>query len=295
MHVTYNDIRSVNKLTFLAGYPFNEEDIAEKSQVAIISAYTADELFGAPQLAIQQSIRLDDGSYYRVIGVIKNESVFTPSYARLYLPKSLGELDPYFQTYGYNYIDVNLKMDADFEKISLEIEKVLMEAYGFEDKEEMSFVVQNVKDVVAEISTFMTIFSIGLALIAAISLVVGGVGIMNIMLVSVTERTKEIGLMKALGAQEKDITFQFLVEAIVMTIFGGLIGVFLGLGGSFLIIWLANTFAGNFGNFPQFKYVINQTSIMVSLGVSSLIGLIFGYYPAKKAAKLDPVVALRRD
>lgn len=295
IYISYDDARTVDKLTFLVGYAFSEEDIAEKSQVTIISAYTAQELFGSLDAAIGQSIRLNSGGFYRIVGVIKNESMFTPSYGRLYLPKSLGELDPAFQTYGYSYIDVNLKTGADYEAISSKLEEVLMDAYGFADEEEMVFQVENVKDIVAQVSTFMTVFSIGLALVAAISLVVGGVGIMNIMLVNVTERTKEIGLMKALGAQEKDITFQFLVEAVVMTICGGAIGVLIGISGSFLLIWLVNTFAGNFGNFPQFKFTINQMSIVVSLLVSTIIGLVFGSYPAKKAAKLDPVEALRRD
>lgn len=293
--LSYDDVRTVNKLKFLAGYAFNEEDIIEKSQVTIVSAYLAEKLYGSPTAALGQLLRTSNGNFYRIIGVTKNESMFTPSYGRLYLPKSLGELDPSFQTYGYSYINIDLKTGADFEKVSTELKQALMDAYGFKDDKEMVFQVENVKDIVAEVNNFMTIFSIGLALIAAISLVVGGVGIMNIMLVNVTERTKEIGLMKALGAQDKDIIFQFLVEAVVMTICGGIIGVLLGIGGSFLVIWLANTFAGNFGNFPQFKFVINQTSIIVSLGVSTVIGLVFGSYPAKKAAKLDPVEALRRD
>lgn len=292
---TYDDIRTITKLQFLAGYPFSEEDIAEKSQVTVISEYMATELYGSAQGALGQSLRTDKGNFYRIIGVTKNESMFTPSYGRLYFPKSLGELDASFQVYGYSYIDIDLKTGSDYEKVTTKLKQTLMDAYGFKDEDEMVFQVENVKDIVAEINSFMTIFSIGLALIAAISLVVGGVGIMNIMLVNVTERTKEIGLMKALGAQDKDITFQFLVEAVVMTICGGIIGVLLGIGGSVLIIWLANTFSSNFGNFPQFKIVINQTSIMVSLGVSTIIGLVFGSYPAKKAAKLDPVEALRRD
>ena len=154
---------------------------------------------------------------------------------------------------------------------------------------------KNVKDVIGEISTFMTAFSVGLALIAAISLLVGGVGIMNIMLVNVTERTREIGLMKALGAQEKDITFQFLVEAVVMTICGGALGVILGLGGSYLVVWIANTFIAPLGVIPEFEFVISKMSILVSVAVSIAIGLTFGAYPAKRAAKLDPVEALRHD
>lgn len=295
VYISFDDLRTVNRLTFLAGYPFSEDEIEEKSQVAVISAYTASELFGSPQAALNQSLRLNDGNFYRIIGVSKNETMFTPTHGHLYLPKSLGELTPAFQTYGYNYLDVNLTTGADYEAITNQLEQTLMDSYGFADEEEMAFQVENVKDIIAEISTFMTVFSIGLALVAAISLVVGGVGIMNIMLVNVTERTKEIGLMKALGAQEKDITFQFLVEAVVMTIFGGALGVLLGIGGSYLIIWLTNTFASKLAILPHFKFVINYGSIVISLLVSTIIGLVFGSYPAKKAAKLDPVEALRRD
>ncbi|MDO5561426.1 MAG: ABC transporter permease [bacterium] len=291
----YRGSRDVEKLTFLAGYPFSEDDIAEKSQVTVVDEYTAKEVFGSPEAALGETLRLNNGNLYRIIGVTKNESLFEPSYGRMYLPKSLGELEPLAQTYGYSYIDVNLKVGSDYEAVAEDIEQALMDSYGFTDEDEMVFTVENVKDIIAELSVFFTAFSIGLSLIAAISLLVGGVGIMNIMLVNVTERTKEIGLMKALGAQEKDITFQFLIEAIVLTICGGIIGVAIGVGGSFLIIWLSNTFVAPSGYLPKFNFVVSQQSILVSLTVSMLIGLIFGSYPAKKAARLDPVEALRRD
>ena len=121
----------------------------------------------------------------------------------------------------------------------------------------------------------------------------GGVGIMNIMLVNVTERTKEIGLMKAIGAKERDIILGFLVESVVITIFGGLIGIILGVGVSSIIIKLVNVFGGE--SLPTFPYTIDINAILISLLVSVTIGLLFGIMPAVRAAKLNPVDALRRD
>lgn len=289
----YSGINEVEKLTYLAGYSYDEDDILGQSFVVEVDDYIANELFGSAANALGELLRFNDGNFYRIIGVFQSEDRFKKEYGEVHLPVSLGELSPQFQTFGYDSIGVNTKMGVDYEKVSDEIKTAIMNIYGFEDDEEMSFQIENVREIMAEVSTFMTAFSIGLSLIAAISLLVGGVGIMNIMLVNVTERTKEIGLMKSLGAQEKDITFQFLVEAIVMTVFGGLIGVALGIGFSGLIIFLANTFGQGF--LPKFTFSVDQKSILISLLVSTIIGLIFGAYPAKKAAKLDPVEALRRD
>lgn len=288
----YATLKDINDLELLAGYTFDEEEMTNYGAVAIIDQFIVDKLFSSPAAALQENIHINN-QVFRVIGVVKNESTFASEYGRVYVPLSFCELEPFFQTYGYDYVDISAEIGSDYEAITQEIKNVLMETYGFNNEDEMTFAVENVNEMMAEIGTFMTAFSIGLSLIAAISLLVGGVGIMNIMLVNVTERTKEIGLMKALGAQEKDITFQFLVEAAVMTICGGIIGVIFGLAVSKLIIVLANTFGGDF--LPKFTFVISQTAIVVSLIVSTAIGLIFGAYPAKKAAKLDPVEALRRD
>lgn len=118
--------------------------------------------------------------------------------------------------------------------------------------------------------------------IAAISLVVGGIGIMNIMLVTITERTAEIGLRKALGAKRKTIIYQFLTEAVILTLVGGLIGVFIGLGLSLFLL-----------SYMKLPNTISVESILLSVGVSSAIGLVFGWYPAQKASKLQPIEALR--
>lgn len=288
----YTTLKEANDLEMIAGYTFDEEEMNNYGAVAIIDQFIVDRLFSSPVAALQENIHLN-GKVFRIVGVVENEANFSTTYGRIYVPLSFCELEPFFQTYGYNYLSLGTEIGSDYEEITKEIKSVLMETYGFEDEDELTFTIENVNEIMVQISTFMTAFSLGLSLIAAISLLVGGVGIMNIMLVNVTERTKEIGLMKALGAQEKDITFQFLVEAAVMTICGGFLGVLLGVGVSWLIIFLANTFGGSF--LPKFDFVISQGSIIVSLIVSTAIGLIFGAYPAKKAAKLDPVEALRRD
>jgi putative ABC transport system permease protein len=123
-----------------------------------------------------------------------------------------------------------------------------------------------------------------LAWVAAISLVVGGIGIMNIMLVSVTERTREIGLRQALGARPRDVQLQFLLEAIVLSLLGGLAGILIGVGGS----WL-------FNEFGSMRTVLVTASIPLSFGAAAAVGIFFGYYPATQAAKLDPIVALRHE
>jgi putative ABC transport system permease protein len=129
-----------------------------------------------------------------------------------------------------------------------------------------------------------------LVLIASISLIVGGIGIMNIMLATVTERTREIGIRRALGAKRRDITLQFLVEAVVQTTIGGLIGVAVGLGTTYLIPWLSDNLLDT--HLPTRLHV---PSIFLSLGVSIGVGVLFGWYPAQRAAKLDPIEALRHD
>jgi len=137
------------------------------------------------------------------------------------------------------------------------------------------------------LSTVTNTITAFLSAVASIALLVGGIGIMNIMLVSVTERTREIGLRKAVGAQEKDILWQFLIEAIVLTILGGAIGVALGFVASFIASWLAVQFLD-----PTWKFVFSLGSVIMAFSVSTIIGLIFGIYPARKAAKLSPIDAL---
>jgi putative ABC transport system permease protein len=285
-------VEVVKELEFLAGEPFTSDDEEWKSQVAVVDNYLAKKLFGSPMEAVGETFNTDQGLFFQVVGVSKathSES----DYGTMYAPLSLQELKPSFQVDGYDRIIAHVKVGANYKNVTQALNNYLVDLLGYEDEEEMTVIVGSVNAMMEQVSAFMNTFAIGLSLIAAISLVVGGVGIMNIMLVSVTERTKEIGLMKALGAQDGDIVFQFLVESVVMTIFGGLLGVSLGLGMSLGVIKLVNVFGGE--NLPRFIFVMDYSSIMVSLGVSVVIGLLFGAYPARRAAKLLPVEALRRD
>ena len=147
------------------------------------------------------------------------------------------------------------------------------------------FSVLKQQDMLDTINKILGILTAGLGSIAAISLLVGGIGIMNIMLVSVTERTREIGIRKAIGAKRRDIMIQFLIEAVVLSILGGLIGLALGIAGSNMIPNL----------FPVIHTAISIPAVITSLGFAAFIGIFFGVYPARKAAKLDPIEALRNE
>jgi ABC-type antimicrobial peptide transport system permease subunit len=295
IRISYRQADSLGDLKFVAGGPFENYDVELHSQVAVIDVILAEKLFGSPAEAVGQTFITGFGLFYKVTGVVEVQkgNGSSGNVGLVYVPMTLAELSPAFQIYGYDQIAVKISVDSDYEQISNKIKNHLMEYYGFEEEKEMSFDIGEVNALMNQVSGFMRAVSLGLSLIAAISLIVGGVGIMNIMLVSVTERTKEIGLMKALGAKDGDIVFQFLVESVVMTIFGGLIGISLGLSVSLGVIKLVNTFGGD--SLPEFVFIMDKWSMVVSMGVSVAIGLVFGAYPARRAAKLRPVEALRRD
>ena len=160
--------------------------------------------------------------------------------------------------------------------------------HDISDPKNDDFSVQTQADLVKQVSTVTGILTLFLASVAAISLVVGGVGIMNIMLVSVTERTREIGLRKAVGANSKDILSQFLLEAMLLTSIGGFIGVFLGVVFGFLISIVLTNVAG-----LDWEFSFPVGAALLGIGVAALIGLVFGIYPAKQASKKSPIEALR--
>ncbi|HVY67660.1 MAG TPA: FtsX-like permease family protein, partial [Patescibacteria group bacterium] len=163
-----------------------------------------------------------------------------------------------------------------------EITALLLQRHNISDPEQADFTVINQADIVAAASSVTSTFTMLLASIAGISLLVGGIGIMNMMLTTVTERTREIGLRKAIGAERKDINRQFLMEAVMLTFMGGLIGILLG----WVISLLVSHFAG-------LSTAISPSSILLAFGVSAAIGILFGYYPARRASKLNPIEALR--
>ena len=242
-------------------------------KVVVLGDTVANDLFGE-QKAIGRKITLS-GSRYTVVGVLKKKGAFgtIDMDDQAFIPVTTA-----LQQYDMENVMsfwVEAKSPEDVAQTKREIKKVLLKTL---DKEDFSVV--DTKSVLATVSSILTILTTALGGIAAISLLVGGVGIMNIMLVSVTERTHEIGLRKAMGATPKMIMIQFLTEAIVLAVGGGVIGIGLGILGATII----NHF---------FPTMVNILTIFMAFSVSATIGIVFGVAPAAKAAKLSPIDALR--
>jgi putative ABC transport system permease protein len=225
---------------------------------------------------------------FRVIGVQKKMGTvaFQNQDDQVFIPFSIGQR----QLLGIDYIQfIRIKVD-DAENVKMTIEdvtRVLREQHRIKNPSDDDFDVRDLADAIKVLTSITGTLSIFLSLMAGISLVVGGIGIMNIMLVTVSERTREIGLRKAIGATRRNIRNQFLFEAIVLTLSGGVIGIIVGILISYLIA-LGARFAGY-----DWAFVISPVAIILAVGVSILTGVVFGLYPALKAAKLDPIEALR--
>lgn len=269
------------------GTKFTDEDVKSDASVAIIGADVKDELFGFSQ-AVGQKIKIKNRNF-KIVGVLPakgtvmmmdvDDMVFVPySTAQKYL-------------LGINYYHAIL-VEAETEEmvplIVRDIEATLAEMHNITDPDKYDFHVDTMEEAMESIGMVTSILTLLLVSVAAISLIVGGIGIMNIMLVSVTERTREIGLRKALGATDKDILRQFLVEAIILTVIGGGVGIFLGA----MLSWLISLAVARFA-LSGWIFVFPVQAAILGLGVAAGVGLIFGLYPAKQAAKKSPIEALR--
>lgn len=252
------------------------------SKVAVIGPTTATDLFGEGVDPTGQTIRINRIEF-KVIGVTKSKgsSGFNNQDDIIYVPLTTAQR---FLS-GDNYV-TTISVQADkAENMTLiqnQITALLLERHKISDPTQADFNVLNQSDIVAAASSVTGIFTILLASIAGISLLVGGIGIMNMMLTTVTERTREIGLRKAIGGKSSDITQQFLAESVMLTFLGGVFGVALG----WLLAWGVSKFA-------NIATSVSPSSVALAFGVSAAIGIIFGYYPARRAAKLNPIEALR--
>lgn len=262
------------------GQQISPSDVATSRRTAVLGASTAEQLFLGRD-PIGRTINIG-GVQFRVAGVLARVggggSPFGPDQDRTVLvPITTGQ-----RLFGTDRIDTIFVRAASTEGVEQDratVERVLGQRLG---EDEFSVVSQD--EIIGVVGDILQILTIVLGSIAGISLLVGGVGVSNIMLVSVSERTREIGLRKALGARTRDITTQFLLEAIVLTVVGGLIGLALGIGGAELV-----------ASFAPVPAEVTGWSVALALGVSTGVGLIFGVLPARRAGRLDPVEALRRD
>ncbi len=271
------------------GRYFNQTEIDRNAKVVVLGSSLAEELFGdAP--AVGQIVTIDT-TKFTVVGVFDEKGlVGEVDYdARVYMPITV-----VFQKFTDNQfarmrgdrvrlIYVELAEDAVQEDVILQIELLLAKRHDV-SLDEPDFTVTTQQDLISTQEATTEAFRSLLAWVAAVSLLVGGIGIMNIMMVSVTERTREIGIRQSIGASPADIRWQFLTEALLLSLIGGLIGVATGIGGSYL-----------FGQISEMRTVIVPASILLAFGSSAAVGIFFGFYPANKAAQLDPIEALRHE
>ena len=275
----YTDIR---KIEVSSGSFISELDLKGLAKVAILGPTAAEDLFGEGVDPIGQSIRIQ-GQSMRVIGVTisKGGSGFNNPDDAIYVPLTTAQKQLFGES-NLTTIAVEAKDQEIMTQAQNDIGYLLLEKHKISDPTQADFSIFSQNDILSTASQVTGTFTALLGGIAAISLLVGGIGIMNIMLVTVTERTREIGLRKALGAKKKMIIYQFLTEAIFLTITGGAIGMVIGIGVSYI---LSNVFA--------IPFTISVASISLAIGVSGAIGILFGWYPAQKAAGLQPIEALR--
>jgi putative ABC transport system permease protein len=274
----YQEVRNIN---IEYGVFFNESQIKNSSKVAVLGPTTKDTLFGDEDV-LGKTVRINN-IVFSIIGVTeaKGGSGFSNSDDVVYIPYTTA--GHYLTGNEYlSQINIGAKDESDMTSIQENIQSILMKRHKLTNQSNLDFSITNQSDIIKTASSVTETFTILLAAVASISLIVGGIGIMNMMLTNVTERTREIGLRKAVGAKKKDINTQFLIEAIFVTLLGGIIGILIGIIFSYLINKLG-----------IIQTNITIESILLSFGVSFVIGIIFGYYPAKRASNLNPIDALR--
>jgi len=276
-----------------SGRFISQADIDDHATVAVIGADVLEELFGSSAGVLGQKIRIGS-NLYQVVGILESKGgdSIGSSDNQVIVPLSTAQVRIITRSDAHDEVSQISVQVADAEKIESainEVTAILRSRHNITGDDEEDFNVMSTEaftEAATSITGIMTIFLGG---IAGISLLVGGIGIMNIMLVSVIERTKEIGLRKAVGARDSDILLQFMVESLIIGLAGGILGILVGWGISSLIKGVA-TFGSTVLN-PE----ISLGSILMSVGFSVAVGLVFGLYPANRASKLEPVEALRKE
>jgi len=263
------------------GRAFTEGEVERMARVAVLGPVTSKNLFGEAS-PVNETIKIK-GINFRIVGITKakgSRGRHNPD-DQVVIPYTTAMK----QLLGVDFlheIDIQAAEDVSLNEVQKAITSLLKKRHRSVEGMPDDFHMHNQAEIVETASEVSRTFTVLLGSIAGISLLVGGIGIMNIMLVTVTERTREIGVRKAIGAKNKDILLQFIIEAIVLSGFGGLIGVALGIGA-----------AQTIGKWTQFLTVTEPSSVLLALSFSAAVGIFFGYYPARRAAQLDPIEALR--
>ncbi|HVZ23901.1 MAG TPA: ABC transporter permease [Vicinamibacterales bacterium] len=277
------DLPSIRAWPMQFGSFFTAEDVAASAKVAVLGSVVRDQLFGAGADPTGETIRINNQPF-RVAGVLssKGQAAMGPDQDdTVIVPYTTVQK----RLLGITHVTGILVSAADgvsLESVSEQIRGVLRTRHHIQPGDDDDFMVRTQEEMATVLTSTTTTMTYLLAGIAAVSLVVGGIGIMNIMLVSVTERTREIGLRLSVGARDIDVLTQFLVESIVLSVAGGLVGILLGVGAAFGV-----------SRVMQWTTVVTPQSVLLSFGVAAATGVFFGFYPARKAAALDPIDALR--
>lgn len=275
----YASVRNVN---MAEGVFITAAQVRSLAKVAVVGPDVASAIFsGESANSVGKKLRIGNTDF-TIIGVTvpRGSSGFGSSDDVIYIPISTAQ--QFFTGSEYlSSINIQVQSGADMDSALADVKRVLLAQHQISDPAKADFSIMNQADIVSAASSVTGIFTTLLGAVAGISLLVGGIGIMNMMLTTVTERTREIGLRKAIGAEGADIRKQFLCEAIVLTFSGGAIGVFLG--------WLVSLIASTLG----LPASISSGSVLLAFVVSTVIGMVFGYYPASRAARMSPIEALR--
>lgn len=290
---TSPDYSSVRNHYPVVGTFITEQDLERSSRSVVLGQTVVDQLFPDQAYPVGRSIEVN-GVRFQVIGILeeKGESGPTDQDDVIIVPLTTAHrwLFPQRDQRGDHIVDVILVQAHSKERIEGAIQQVadvLRERHGIAFRDEDDFFIFSQKEILDLFGQVTGILTVFLAAIAGISLLVGGIGIMNIMLVSVTERTREIGLRKAVGAKRHDVLIQFLVEAVMLSTMGGLMGVLLGYVGAHAV----SVIAQNAGQ--EFRALVSPRAVFVATGFSAAVGLFFGIYPARRASRLNPIDALR--
>jgi len=275
------DYLTVRNVSVDTGSFISSQNMESYAKVAVIGPTTKTDLFGESD-PLNKNIRIN-GIDFKVIGVTiaKGGSGFTSSDDMIFVPLSTALR--FFSGNEYlSTINISAPDQKSLTDVQTQVSELLMKRHKIKNPDLADFSIMNQADIIATASSVTGTFTILLGAIAGISLLVGGIGIMNMMLTTVTERTREIGLRKAIGAKRSDITWQFLTESVMLTFIGGLVGIIFG--------WLLSLLVSKL-------FTLNTTvslqAIILAFGVSAAIGIIFGYYPARRASRLNPIEALR--